>query len=164
MVLATTRTSSNTLESGTIAGEGKGFTEGRVRDPGAHGALRKSLLAHMTAQGIVSTNAAQDGVVKVVVNNNMTTMRYYKDKTGTVSATHLEYIELGPEEPMDPILVVTGGKLVADGTPLHCVWTECKGGGTIPIGEAACTCNVAEDRDCGVQYRGNGHGFQGRSD
>ena len=71
----------------------------------------------MTAQATVSTDAAQDGVVEVVVNNKMRTVRYCKDKMGTVSAAHLVYIELGPEEPMDTIPVVLGGKLMADGTP-----------------------------------------------
>ena len=51
------------------------------------------------------------------MNNKMRTLRYYKDKMGTVSAAHAVYIELAPEEPMDTILVVLGGKLVADGTP-----------------------------------------------
>ena len=83
----------------------------------AHQGLRKSLLAGMTAQGAVSTDAARDGVVEVVVNNKMQTVRYCKDKMGTMSAAHLMYIELGPEKLMDMIPVVLGGKLVADGTP-----------------------------------------------
>ena len=70
----------------------------------------------MTAQGTVSTDAAQDGVAEVV-NNKMRTVRYCKDKMGTVSAAQLAYIELGPEKPMDTIFVVLGGKLVVDGTP-----------------------------------------------
>ena len=60
----------------------------------------------MIAQGTVSTDAAQDGVVEVVVNNKMRTVRYCKDKMGTVSAAHLVYSELGPKEPMDTIPVV----------------------------------------------------------
>ena len=36
---------------------------------------------------------------------------------GTVIAAHLEDIELVPEEVMDNILVVLGGKMVGDGTP-----------------------------------------------
>ena len=51
----------------------------------------------------------------MVVNDKMRTVRCCKDKMGTVSAAHLVYIELGPEEPMDTILVVLGGKLVVDG-------------------------------------------------
>ena len=34
-----------------------------------------------------------------------------------MSAAHLVYIELGPEEPMDTIPVLLGSKLVVDGTP-----------------------------------------------
>ena len=83
----------------------------------AHQELRKSLLAYMTAQGTVSTDAAQDGVVKVVVNNKMRTVRCYKDKMETVSAPSLVYIEPGPEELMATIFVVLGGKLVVNGTP-----------------------------------------------
>ena len=79
--------------------------------------LRKSLLADMTAEGTVSTGGAQDGVVEVVVNNKIWTVRQSKDKMGTLSVAHLVYIELGPSEPMDTIPVVLGGKLVADGTP-----------------------------------------------
>ena len=71
----------------------------------------------MTAQGTVSTDAAKDGVVEVVVNTKMRIVRYCKDKMGTVSAAHLVYIELGLEEPMDTIPLVLGGKLVDDGTP-----------------------------------------------
>ena len=80
--------------------------------------FRKRLLADMTAQGTVSTDAAQDAVVEVVVNNKMRAVRYCKDKMGTMSAAHL---------------VTSPG-------------------------------NVAEDRDCGAQYRGNGHGCEGQSD
>ena len=47
----------------------------------------------------------------------MRTVGYCKDKMGTVGAAHLVYIELGPEEPMDTIPMLLGGKLVADGTP-----------------------------------------------
>ena len=65
----------------------------------------------------MSTDAAQDGVVEVVVNNKMRTLQYCKDKMATVSAAHLVYLELGPQEPMDMIPVVLGGTLVADGTP-----------------------------------------------
>ena len=70
----------------------------------------------MTMEGTVSTHAAEDGVVEVVVNK-MRAMRYCKDTMGTMSAAHLVYIELGLEEPMGTIPVVLGGKLVADGIP-----------------------------------------------
>ena len=40
----------------------------------AHQGLRKSLLADRTAQGTVSTDAAQGGVVEVVVTNKMRTV------------------------------------------------------------------------------------------
>ena len=46
----------------------------------------------MAAQGTVSTDAARDGVVEVVVNNKMPKVRYCKDKMGTVSAAHAVYI------------------------------------------------------------------------
>ena len=75
---------------------------------------------------------------------------------GTVSAAHRIYIELRPEEPMDRIPVVLA--------PPHYVWTERKGAISIPTREVACTSNVAEDRDCSVQYKGNGHGCEGQSD
>ena len=39
-----------------------------------HQGLRMSVLADVTTQGIVSTDAAQDGVVEVVVNNKMRTL------------------------------------------------------------------------------------------
>ena len=95
----------------------KDLLKAKLWTQAAHHGLRKSLLADITAQVTVSTDAAQNGVVEVVVNNNMWTLRYCKDKMGTVSAAHLVYIELGPEEPMDTIPMVLGGKLVADGTP-----------------------------------------------
>ena len=53
----------------------------------------------------------------MVVNNKMWTVRYCKDKMGTVIAAHLVRIELGPEEPMNTIPVAVGGKFVANGTP-----------------------------------------------
>ena len=130
MELGTTRMGSSTLESGTIRGwavalwrverlqvKAKDLLKANFWTQATHQGLRNSLLADMTAQGTVSTDAAHDGVVEVVVNNKMRTMRYCKDKMGTPSAAHMVYIELGPEEPMDTIPVVLGGKLVADGTP-----------------------------------------------
>ena len=88
----------------------------------AHQGLRKNLLANMSGQGTMSTDAAQDNPnpnhgVEVVVNNKMRAGRYCKDKRGIVSAAHVVYIELEPKEPMDKILVVQRGKLVGDGTP-----------------------------------------------
>ena len=56
-------------------------------------------------------------VVQVVMNNKVRTVPYCKDNMGTLSAAHLVYIEYALEEPMDTILVVLGGKLVAHGTP-----------------------------------------------
>ena len=74
----------------------KGLLKVKLWTEVAHQVLRKSLLADMTAQGTVSTDAAQDGVVKVVVNDKMRAVRYCKDKMGIVSAAHL--VELGPRE------------------------------------------------------------------
>ena len=55
----------------------------------AHQGLSKRVMANMIAQGTVSTVAAHDGVVEVVVNNKMRTTRYCEDKMGTLSAAHL---------------------------------------------------------------------------
>ena len=48
----------------------KDLPKAKLWTQAAHEGLRNSLLANMTAQGTVNTDAAQDGVVEVVVNGN----------------------------------------------------------------------------------------------
>ena len=84
---------------------------------------------------------------------------------GTLCVAHLVYIELGPEEPMDTIPVVLGGKMVGDGTP--CIVY----GPNANAREQAASLQERQPvpatwqktKIAVLQYRGNGHGCEGQS-